>query len=124
LHTLNEVIEKEKKYNISFPPSYKEYLLKYSNITVGRYELFRLNAPKWPYIDLDAQIKIARSIGLPEKYFPFLQDNSDFFCFDTSSAGPEFQIIFWSHDGLLKPESWANFMDWVSNCWIKEKLEE
>jgi hypothetical protein len=124
LQTQKDIDEKEKKYKIAFPPSYKEYLLKYSDLVVGNFEMFRMNEPKWPYLDLDCNVNDARKIGLPELYFPFLQNNSDYFCFDLSTEGPEYQVVFWSHDGLIKLDRWSCFLDWVLNCWIKEATDD
>ena len=113
-----EIKDKENKYGINFPPSYKLYLLKFSNLNVGTFEPYMLNRHQFPYIDLDSNVEDARKYGLPDHLFPFMTHNGDYFCFNLNSEGPEYEVLFWSHD--FPEEKWKNFMDWVENCWIKE----
>ena len=123
LPTEKEIKEFELKHKIKFPESFRIFLLRYSNLNVGHYEPFMINKPEYPYLDFDEGVKDARAMDLPTRYFPFLHDNSDYFCFDLNSNKPDYEVIYWSHDGMFKEERWNNFLDWVENCWIIETKE-
>jgi len=82
-----------------------------------------MSEPKWPYLDLDSNLIEARQMGLPATLFPFLVDNGNYYCFDLATSGPEYGIVFWSHDGLLVEERWPSFLLWVRDCWIAESAE-
>jgi hypothetical protein len=49
----------------------------------------------------------------------FLEDNTDLFCFDLTTNGPEFGVVFRPHNGK-STESWPNFAAWVEECWLGE----
>ena len=89
---------------------------------VGCYEPYMLNRPQSQHIDFDSNVKEAWEFGLSKNFLPFLTDNGDYFCFDLNSNGPEFQVVFISHE--MEEERWTSFLDWVENCWIKETLED
>tara|TARA_Y100001934_G_scaffold120671_1_gene147478 strand:- start:1616 stop:2062 length:447 start_codon:yes stop_codon:yes gene_type:complete len=122
LPTETEIKEKETKYGINFPPTYQEFLKKYSNLSVGFYEPFMLNRPDVKFIDFDTNVKEAWEDGLSKEYLPFLTDNGDYFCFDLTTKAPDFEVVLMSHE--MEEERWENFLDWVENCWIQESLEE
>lgn len=119
LATLDEVDAVEKLLNIHFPPSYKRYLLEYSDVNFGVFELYNLRQDG-SYLDIVLGIREAReAYDLPNYLIPFLHDNSNYFCFDKTSKGPEYNVVYWAHNGLTN-EKWDNFLDWVVKCWINE----
>lgn len=122
LPSVSDIEEKEVKYGINLPPSYKEYLKNYSNLSVGFYEPYQINRPEAKHIDFDENVNEAWQYGLSKNYLPFLTDNGDYFCFDLTSKGPEFQVVFISHE--MEEERWDNFLQWTENCWIKGTIED
>ena len=118
LPTEKDIKNVEEKLDIKFPPSYVEYQANYSDVFFGTFELYQL-FENGSYLDLLKGIKEAREAGLSKNLIPFLEDNGDYYCFDTNSPAPEFEIRFWSHNGETN-EKWKNFLDWVENCWITE----
>jgi hypothetical protein len=119
LSTHDDVRNAEEKLGVAFPPSYVKYQLQYSDVTFGTYEPYHL-FQDGSYLDLVASVDEARENGLPDHLLPFVEDNSDYFCFDLQSAGPEYKVAFWSHNGK-QGETWSNFLDWVERCWIGEE---
>ncbi len=123
LPTEQEVDQLEAKLGVKLAPSYREYLLHYSDVNVGTFE------PYWvyrdgSYLDLIQGILEARQDpNFPRHYMPFLCDNGDYYCFDLKSPGPEYQVVYWSHNGPTQ-ESWRDFPTWVEECWIAETLED
>ena len=73
------------------------------------------------YLDLIQAVKEARQYrGLPGYLIPFVADqDGDYFCFDLHSEEPEYEVVYWSHNGTSK-ERWKNFLDWVERCWMGE----
>lgn len=118
LPTEKDVQNAEEKLGVSLPPSYVKYQLEYADVVFGTFEPYQL-CEDGSYLDLVQGIKEARVAGLPLNLFPFLEDNGDYYCFDTHSPAPEFEIRFWSHNGVTN-EKWKSFPDWVENCWIAE----
>ncbi len=122
LPTEQQVRETEAALGVTFPPSYREYQLHYSNVTFGTFDLYWLHQ-EGSYLDLLEGVREAREdMELPEHLLPFLQDDGDYYCFDLSSPGPEYKVVLWSHDGTTD-ESWRDFPTWVEACWIGENLE-
>lgn len=118
LPTFEDINNLEKELNILLPDSYKTYLLDYSNISLGVYELlkpFRDNT----YLDMINVVENSRTI-LPPNLIPFLYDNGDYFCFNLSKNAPDYEVVFWSHNGQTD-EKWSNFITWVEKCWIGEQ---
>lgn len=118
LPTIEDVNNLEKELNILLPNSYKTYLLDYSNISLGVYELlkpFRDNT----YLDMVNVVESSREM-LPPNLIPFLYDNGDYFCFNLNKNAPDYEIVFWSHNGQTD-EKWPNFITWVEKCWIGEQ---
>jgi hypothetical protein len=118
LPTENDLRNVEEKLDFKFPPSYVKYQLNYSDVALGTFEPYQL-FEDGSYLDLLNGIIEAQELGLPKNLIPFLEDNADFYCFDTNSTAPEFEVRFWSHNGETN-EKWKNFLDWVENCWIEE----
>lgn len=117
--TQKSIDELEKKLNIILPNSYKEYLLKYSNIYYGGFELYK------PLFD-NSRLDMVKGIEEATKYhniaqnlIPFLFDNGDYYCFNINKNAPDYEVVFWSHNGHTN-EKWKNFLDWVEKCWIGE----
>ncbi|WP_207431758.1 SMI1/KNR4 family protein [Sabulibacter ruber] len=120
LPTEKELKNAEEKLGVTFPPSYVEYQLKYSDVSFGPFELYQL-FEDGSYTDLISSVREVREYGLPEHLLPFLEDNGDYYCFDLTSKGPEYLVRFWSHNGTTN-EKWDNFLDWVEECWIGEHI--
>jgi hypothetical protein len=109
----------EKYYSIALPKSYKLFLERYSNISLGGFTALKpLNDGS--YLDLFAiNNELRENEDFPPNYLAFLYDNGDSYCFDLNSDTEDFKVYFWSHDGISN-EYWPNFVDWVVNCWIAE----
>jgi len=120
LPTRKDVVSAERKLGVKFPPSYVKYQLQYSDVVLGTFELFQL-FEDGSYTDLFKAVREAKETGLPEHLLPFLEDNSDYYCFDLTSPAPEYKVRFWSHNGLTG-EEWGDFLEWVNKCWIEESL--
>ena len=114
LPTAKDVENAERKLGIKFPPSYVKYQLAYSDVVLGTFEPYQL-FEDGSYTDLIKAVEEARDAGLPEHLIPFLEDNSDYFCFDLTSPAPEYEVRFWSHNGQTL-EKWNNFLEWVDEC--------
>jgi SMI1-KNR4 cell-wall len=111
----------ESILNIKFPKTYILFVKEYLNIRLGSYEILTLNSDDNLY--LIAQFEDAKKyFDLPEHLIPFLEDNGDYFCFDTTKINDgEYSVKYWSHNGTTD-EKWDNFMDWVEKCWLGEYL--
>lgn len=121
LPTEADVRAAEAALGVTFPPSYVRFQLHYSDVSFGQYELFGLSGDEGDAALL-MEVKEAREHNdLDEHLLPFVEDNGDYFCFDLTSAAPEYEVVYWSHNGTTG-ERWNNFLDWVENCWIKEGL--
>lgn len=122
LPTEADVNAAEEKLGVKLPPTYVKYQLEYSDVLFGHYELFQL-FEDGSYLDLINRVKEARAHDISEEHLlPFVQDNGNYFCFDLKSPAPEYEVVYWSHNGTAD-ERWKNFLDWVENCWIKEDWE-
>lgn len=110
-----EIQQVEIKLGIALPPSYRAFLTECPNIYFGPYPLLCLGTL------LDA-VEHSANHGISKNLVPFVEDNSDFFCFDTSTQAPEYQVVYWSHNGWGE-ERWENFLAWCELCWIAEELE-
>lgn len=121
LPTTEEVQQIEHQLDVVFPPTYRTFLLEYSNISFGTFEMLRVNpSEEDSYLSIQNVVADARRYyHLPESLLPFLEDNGDYYCFNLESHAPECQVVYWSHDGLTN-EKWLNFLDWVEKCWIDE----
>jgi hypothetical protein len=119
LPTEVQVNDLEKFVGCKFPISYKDYLLHYSNLSVGTFELFSLVPDEFAF-DIYQGIQEAREMGVPMKLFPFLYDNDYYYCFNlqTSDDTIDYEVVVWCNG--LTGEKWANFLDWVENCWLYE----
>ena len=119
LPTEADVKNAEEALGVKFPPSYVKYQLEYADISFGQYELYHL-FEDGSYLDLIKEVKEARASNkLGEHLLPFVEDNGDYFCFDLRSGAPEYEVVYWSHNGTTG-ERWNNFLDWVEQCWIGE----
>lgn len=121
LPALEDVSKLEKKYNIQLPESYKTYLLKYSNLNVGTYEMFVLNDVDWSHVDLETNIIDAYLSWLDKEYFPFMMDNWDYFCFDLCSGNwwTDYEVVYFSQHWVFQEERWSNFLKWVEKDWLE-----
>ncbi|HVG16050.1 MAG TPA: SMI1/KNR4 family protein [Chitinophagaceae bacterium] len=113
----------EEKLGIKFPPSYVKYQLEYSDVSFGHLEMYSL-MEDGGYLDLIQAVNEARQYHqLPEHLLPFAaEQDGDYFCFDLQSEAPEYEVVYWSHNGTTD-EGWQNFLDWVERCWIEEQAE-
>jgi hypothetical protein len=114
----------EEKLGVKFPPSYVKYQLEYSNVQFGEFEMYQV-FEDGSYLDLIQAVKEARQHHqLPEHLLPFVADqDGDYYCFNLRSNGPEYEVVYWSHNGTTD-EKWNNFLDWVERCWIGESSDD
>lgn len=112
LATDEDLDEVESDLGVKLPRSYREYLKKYAHRQIGTFE---------PYVasDLAETVREAWDGGLEEYFVPFLEDNSDLYCFDMRSSLPEPPVVFRPHDGT-SDETWPNFAAWIEECWLGE----
>lgn len=121
LPTEQQVCDVESLLGVKFPPSYRDYLLHYSDVNFEAFELYRV-FQDGSYLDMVKEIHEAHDlVELPTHLLPFLHDNGDYYCFDLSTPGPEYKVVFWSHNGIVD-ESWTDFAAWVDECWIGESI--
>lgn len=108
--------EIQARLQVALPPSYRSYLKQYAHRLIGTYE---------PYTaaQLADAAREAWDGGLEPCLLPFLEDNSDLFCFDLRSTLAEPPVVFRPHDGT-STETWANFPAWVEECWLAELDED
>lgn len=123
LPTVARLEEVERTLGVRFPPSYREFQLRYSDVDVGLYEPYWLHA-SGDYADLVTSAREAWDvIGVPRHLLPFVEDNGNYYCLDTAGTGPEHEVVFWTHDGLFPEHRWPSFADWVEQVWIAEAIE-
>jgi hypothetical protein len=118
------VVSVEKILNVKLPDSFILFQKEYSNIRFGTYEILNLLQEE-DYLDIVKETKDARKYSnIPSNLQPFLDNNGDYFCFNTTTNldTNEYRVEYFSLDGKSN-ERWINFTDWVVNCWIKEYLE-
>ncbi|HEY0042502.1 MAG TPA: SMI1/KNR4 family protein [Flavisolibacter sp.] len=124
LPTEADVMAAEEKLGVKFPPSYVKYQLEYSDISVGHLEMYSL-------FEDDDRLNLISNVNNVRKYhrldehlLPFVEEqDGDYFCFNLESNGPEYEVVYWSHNGTTD-EKWDNFLDWVERRWIGENTEE
>jgi hypothetical protein len=124
LPTEADVMAAEEKLGVKFPPSYVKYQLEYSDINVGHLEMYSL-------FEDDDRLNLISNVNNVRKYhrldehlLPFVEEqDGDYFCFNLESNGPEYEVVYWSHNGTTD-EKWDNFLDWVERRWIGENTEE
>ena len=124
LPTEADVMAAEEKLGVKFPPSYVKYQLEYSDINVGHLEMYSL-------FEDDDRLNLINNVNNARKYhrldehlLPFVEEqDGDYFCFNLESNGPEYEVVYWSHNGTTD-EKWDNFLDWVERRWMGENTEE
>ena len=112
-----QIAKAEEALNFKFPPSYRLYQLKYSNIAAGRFDPLVLTVHGEANL-VEAAPDLVAEFALPENLVPFMVDEADFLCFDLSSEGPEHRVVLWSEDTKGITETWESFADWVYESWI------
>jgi hypothetical protein len=118
LPTQEHIISLENYLTLTLPDSYKMYLLNYSNLSIGTFELYLPIADN-SYLDIYEAIKEARAMGLPKYLVPFLGDNNYYYCFDTQKrTTTDYEVVVWNNG--LTGEKWINFLEWVEHCWLAE----
>ena len=124
LPTEADVMAAEEKLGVKFPPSYVKYQLEYSDINVGHLEMYSLFEDD-DRLNLISNVNNARKYHrLDEHLLPFVEEqDGDYFCFNLESNGPEYEVVYWSHNGTTD-EKWDNFLDWVERRWMGENTEE
>lgn len=116
-----DIAQLEYQLKIVLPDSYKKYLLEYSNIYFGGFELLKPFKDN-DYLDIYKVINNAhKSHQLSQRYIPFMYDNGDYYCFNLDKNSPDYEVIFCSHNGTTN-ERWVNFLEWVEKCWISENI--
>lgn len=110
----------EQKFGINFPPSYKTYLANYTD--PFEFHAIYLRGRFISTIDEIKRIKKLTRIG-ESKLFPFFLDEQrsleDFYCFDLSSPGPEYNVVVFAIHTLVY--KWENFNNWLE--WNRIKLQ-
>ena len=115
-----QINEYEKYLNIRLPESYKKCLESCSNVSLGGLQLL-IPSKSGDYLDIyQALIDINSVENFPKNFLPFVFDNADYFCFNLNKNAPDYEVVYWSHNGQTD-EKWANFDDWVEKCWIGEQ---
>jgi SMI1-KNR4 cell-wall len=109
----------ESELNVRYPATYKLFLTAYSTVEFGTLEMLSVTTEPNDYLNLVTVTKEAWKYGLPKYLYPFVEDNGDYYCFDTLSARPDYQVKYWSHNGPSN-EYWTNFVAWIEQCWIGE----
>lgn len=99
------VIAAESKLGLSFPPSYRTYLLKWGNVSVEDYEYYGLtrnsdfeNATVPNGIGFTW--KKRQTVGLPASLIVFRNINDEqYICIDTDQAldGDERKVVIWDN---------------------------
>lgn len=115
LPTIEEVEAAEAALGVLFHPDYREFLLAASDVVYGTVEPCTV-APGGGHTDLrNVALAAWAAVGLPRSLLPICEDNGDYFCMDAVG-----RVVFWSHDGRIRPESWPNLADWIKRVWIEE----
>ncbi|MFN3153377.1 SMI1/KNR4 family protein [Bremerella sp.] len=95
----------EDKLAVSFPPSFREYLLRWGNVSCDGYEYYGLtqnddfdnaSVPNFVWFTL----KKRRDVGLPQSLLVFRNENDEeYLCIDTSQAldGDERKVVIWDN---------------------------
>lgn len=61
-----------------------------------------------------AMVEEAWEAGVPKAYFPFCEDNGDYYCIKLEDG----TVHVWSHDlESFEPECWSSFKIWVEVDW-------
>lgn len=100
----------ENELEFKFVDDYKYFLKEASNILYGSIDPCVLS--KDMRGDLIVTAIEARQLGLPEKWLPICEDNSNYYCIDETGY-----IKYWAHDGAGN-ESWEDLASWIENVWL------
>jgi hypothetical protein len=103
----------EKETGVTFHPDLRRFLLEVSDVVYGIKEPITITDPK-SHTHFPDLLASAREYGVPQELIPFCEDNSDFYCLDSSG-----KVLFWSHDGATD-ESWPDLATWIKDVWIEE----
>jgi hypothetical protein len=110
----------ENKLQISLPESYKLFAMNYLNIGLRGIQFLPLKESNPMYI-LSELRNAQEYSNLPKHLIPFVNDNDDFYCFNLKSKQPDYQVVYWSHNGVTD-EKWENFTTWIDKCLIGEYM--
>lgn len=118
----------EAKLGVSFPPSFREYLLKWGNLSFGSYEYYGLTRngnfenstiPNCVWFTLRKRSQV----GLPHSLVIFRNnDDDEYVCIDTDHVlnGGERGIAIWDNvERSVSQSLQMNFMDY-----LREELME
>lgn len=112
----------EEKLGVEFPPTFREYLMRWGNLSFGAYEYYGLtrnadfenaSVPNCVWFTLRKRIQV----GLPQSLIVFRNNNDEeYICIDTNRAldGGERGIAIW--DNVHKSTSCSldlNFIDYL-----------
>lgn len=122
LPTKEEVKSLEEKYKISFPPSYRRFLLEKSYISGPVFDPLSITHPDFSNSLMTMELKRAKENGLPEYLFPVVESNGDYYCLDLNSEGPEYDVVLWSLSSMWKEQRFKSFRHWLE-YWIDKATD-
>jgi len=112
----------ESKLGVSFPPSFREYLLKWGNLSFDGYEYYGLtrnsdfenaSVPNCVWFTLKKRV----DVGLPHSLVVFRNVNDEeYICVDTEQAldGEEQPVVIWDNvDRTVSRTSALRFADYL-----------
>lgn len=126
---LEEITASEDKLKVTFPESYKSFLLDFGYARIGHREIHGLgkNTPKnlnIIEITLREWYMCRPDYYIPAHLVPFCPiGNGDFYCFDTNRFKEgECPIVLWAHEDIyeyqrdpsLLETTHKNFIEWLN----------
>ena len=114
LPSVAEIQAMEAKLGLKFHPDYVRFLLEASDVVFGTLELATItDAQSHTYLPLVAAE--GWEIGVDRSWLPICEDNGDYYVLKSTG-----EVMYWSHDGLIREESWPNLATWIREVWIGE----
>ena len=105
--------EYEVLIGLTFPSDYRDFLKSASDSLYNGKAALRVTETRDHSRELLDGMREARSIGVPDDWLPFCEDNGDYFC-----IVPDGAVRFWDHNGS-SDESWPDLATWIKEVWIE-----
>ncbi len=107
----DQLLDIEEGLLISLPKDYRTFLLRASNLVIGKLEPATAADPNsHTYLaDLMAE---AWNQGLPREMIPICADRGNYYCLNLEEA-----VQLWTPKGFTEDE-WSSIWDWAEEVWL------
>ena len=114
LPSVAEVEAMETRLGLKFHPDYVQFLLEASDVVFDVLEPATITDPE-SHTYLPNVAAAAWEVGVDRSWLPICEVNGDYYVLK-----PTGEVMYWSHDGNVREESWPDLATWIREVWIGE----